>query len=76
VTCNLVKTPASPRKGETAIELLVLTPQEKRDVANYTNIPLAKVACLALAIKDRYVAFKVVGIDRYFATSPENIVQK
>jgi hypothetical protein len=58
------------------IKLLVFTPEEERDIANYTHPHLAKAACIALAQEDRFVAFTIEGVDRYFATSPLNIVSK
>jgi hypothetical protein len=59
------------------IDLLVLTPQEERDIANFnTKAIFSKIMCLGNAEKTRSVAFTVPGIDRFFDTSPLNIVEK
>lgn len=62
--------------GETRIKLLVFSPEEERDIANVTDLHMAKTGCLALAEEDGYVAFTIEGVDRYFATSPLNIVKR
>lgn len=56
------------------IELVTLTREEGRDIANFrlTDRLLAKIN--ALARTNTQVVFTVTGIDRYFATAPINVV--
>jgi hypothetical protein len=62
--------------NDTIIELLTLSPEEEREMANDRVAPiLEKIACIESAKKRGWVAFRTKGIDRYFVTSPLNIVK-
>jgi hypothetical protein len=59
------------------IDLVALTPQEERDMDNFnTKAIFSKIMCVGHAQKTRSVAFTVPGIERFFDTSPRNIVEK
>jgi hypothetical protein len=59
------------------IDLVVLTPEEERDEANFNlKAIFSKIMCLGHAQKTGSVAFTIPGIDRFFDTSPLNIVEK
>jgi hypothetical protein len=62
-------------KGETAIELLVLSPDEEREIANgRARAFIEKIECIRDAESMGWVAFRAAGINRFFTTSPLNIV--
>jgi hypothetical protein len=60
-------------ESDSQIEVIVLSREEQRVVIN-TGIVSTKVYCRNLADEYGQVAFQVKGINRYFTTSPANIV--